>query len=263
MLDAHNLAWKLKLVLQHVAPPSLLNTYDQERQPIARAVVERSMKSVHEFAGVAAALGYGPEQSIADGQKQLELLKDKGSEGRRRRAALDTAFATQFYQFSAVGFELGYRYTAGALASEPAGPETRSDDPDLIYLPQTSPGSVLPHAWLARGSQALSTLDLTGHGEFHLLTGPGGDAWREACAGIERECGLFIRVSSIGPGCDYADPYRHWRAARFVQDDGCVFVRPDRHVAWRATAATSSDIEALGVAVRSILRQKSTVTVTP
>jgi 2,4-dichlorophenol 6-monooxygenase len=261
ILDAHNLAWKLKLVLQHVAPAALLETYDQERQPIAQAVVERSMKSVREFAGVAAALGYSPGQSIADGQRQIDLLKDEGSAGRQRRAALDRALATQFYQFGAVGFELGYRYTAGALVPEPGGPES-SSDPDLVYLPQTSPGSVLPHAWLTLGSQTLSTLDLTGQGEFHLLTGPGGEAWRQACTRIEREYGLFIRVSTIGPGGDYADPYRHWRAVRSVEDDGCVLVRPDHHVAWRARGASDAEVAALVEVVRLIL-QKFTVTVTP
>lgn len=38
--DAHNLAWKLALVIQGRAKPSLLDTYEQERRPIVKDVVE-------------------------------------------------------------------------------------------------------------------------------------------------------------------------------------------------------------------------------
>ena len=37
--DAYNLAWKLALVMKRKAPPSLLDTYHQERHPIAKSVL--------------------------------------------------------------------------------------------------------------------------------------------------------------------------------------------------------------------------------
>jgi hypothetical protein len=37
--DAHNLAWKLALVIAGAAPESLLTTYEAERLPVARAVL--------------------------------------------------------------------------------------------------------------------------------------------------------------------------------------------------------------------------------
>jgi 2-polyprenyl-6-methoxyphenol hydroxylase-like FAD-dependent oxidoreductase len=40
--DAHNLAWKLALVLKGQAHPNLLDTYEAERQPIARFTVEQA-----------------------------------------------------------------------------------------------------------------------------------------------------------------------------------------------------------------------------
>jgi 2-polyprenyl-6-methoxyphenol hydroxylase-like FAD-dependent oxidoreductase len=40
--DAHNLAWKLALVLKGHAPPNLLDTYESERKPIARFTVEQA-----------------------------------------------------------------------------------------------------------------------------------------------------------------------------------------------------------------------------
>ena len=40
--DAANLAWKLAAFLREGAPDSLLNTYDEERKPIAREVLQRT-----------------------------------------------------------------------------------------------------------------------------------------------------------------------------------------------------------------------------
>ena len=37
--DAHNLAWKLHLVLRGVAAPALLNSYQQEREPHVRSII--------------------------------------------------------------------------------------------------------------------------------------------------------------------------------------------------------------------------------
>src|SRR5262249_10484330 len=42
--DAHNLAWKLDLVLRGVAGPAFLDTYMAEREPNARATVVESMR---------------------------------------------------------------------------------------------------------------------------------------------------------------------------------------------------------------------------
>jgi 2-polyprenyl-6-methoxyphenol hydroxylase-like FAD-dependent oxidoreductase len=46
MMDAHNLAWKLALVADGRAPDALLNTYGQERVPVASGVLELTNKIV-------------------------------------------------------------------------------------------------------------------------------------------------------------------------------------------------------------------------
>jgi hypothetical protein len=38
------------------------------------------------------------------------------------------------------------------------------------------------------------------------------------------------------PGREYQDLYEDWARAREVGEDGCVLVRPDMHVVWRANA---------------------------
>lgn len=42
LADAFNLIWKLKLVMRFGASPELLNTYESERKPVARSVIQAS-----------------------------------------------------------------------------------------------------------------------------------------------------------------------------------------------------------------------------
>lgn len=253
ILDAYNLCWKLKLAVKGKADPALLETYSTERQPIGRAIIERSMKSVGEFTQVAQALGYSPGQSVSEGEAQLALLSAAGAEGEAKRDALAKALRQQSYQFNAVGFELGYRYPKGALwdAQEPPFP---SADPDLVYAPTTVPGAALPHVWLTddRG-QRISTLDIVSGGEFHLLTGPGGEGWANACEEIALEFGLHIVVDGIGPGQRYRDPYSSWRIIREISDSGCLLVRPDAHIAWRAERIGTTEIAQLREGLATML----------
>jgi hypothetical protein len=111
-------------------------------------------------------------------------------------------------------------------------------DPVLYHQPTTYPGARVPHAWLNTTipSKAISTIDLTGHGRFTLLTGVGGDPWKQAAAVASEKLGIPITALSIGPRQDYTDPYFAWARIREVDDYGCVLVRPDRFVAWRSKA---------------------------
>lgn len=46
--------------------------------------------------------------------------------------------------------------------------------------------------------------------------------------------GLPVLAWSIGLGGDWVDPYGEWARLSGVEEDGCVLVRPDRVVAFRA-----------------------------
>ena len=46
--------------------------------------------------------------------------------------------------------------------------------------------------------------------------------------------GVGIKGYSIGLGQDWKDVYYDWEKVRGVAGSGCVLVRPDRFVAWRA-----------------------------
>jgi 2,4-dichlorophenol 6-monooxygenase len=87
-------------------------------------------------------------------------------------------------------------------------------------------------------------------GAFHLLTGPGGEAWSAVCDDIALRTGLDIKVSGIGPGCPFGDPYGEWQR---IRDISAVLVRPDGHVAWRVGTAGEQQLQALRTAVAGLL----------
>ena len=98
-------------------------------------------------------------------------------------------------------------------------------------------GRALPHVWLGkRDGRTISTHDLAGHGRFCLLTGISGTAWADAAAAVADKLGIDVAAHVIGPAREYQDLYEDWARAREVGEDGCVLVRPDMHIAWRANA---------------------------
>jgi 2,4-dichlorophenol 6-monooxygenase len=67
--------------------------------------------------------------------------------------------------------------------------------------------------------------------------------------------GMPIEAVVIGPGRPLEDPYGEWARAREVDEAGCILVRPDAHVAWRATGAANAT-ERLMDAMLSILSRR-------
>ncbi|KES25262.1 MULTISPECIES: FAD-dependent monooxygenase [unclassified Pseudomonas] len=252
--DAYNLAWKLALVLKGQAGPGLLDSYCAERQPVGRQVVDRAMESVRNMLPISNALGFKPGQSEAEGWNSLHELSADSPLGRERRAALEKAIQLQHYQFSCHGVELGQRYRSGAVLADGSEEPAYTRDRELYYHPTTWPGAHLPHAWLHdTAGRKLSTLDLCGQGRLTLLTGHGGDAWCRAAETLGRELGIDLAVRRIGLGLDYEDSYGDWARLREIDEDGCLLVRPDQHVAWRLQGAAADAEAVLLGAVRAVL----------
>ena len=247
--DADNLAWKLALALDGRAGPALLESYTAERQPVGAAGVLRAITSLQEGAAIDQALGYEPGQTAQDGWKALRVLFEPGVAGDERRAALRAAIELSNYQFNAHGVELGYRYSSAVLRDD--GVESpRADDAQLHYRPTTRPGARVPHARLERDGQAISSLDLAGGLRFAVLTGSGGDGWVPAAAEASAAAGVPVDVHVIGTYDGLLDPYGEWSLRREVGTTGCVLVRPDQHVAWRAQRFGAESPAELTAAVR-------------
>ena len=211
--DAINLGWKLEAVLAGWAPPSLLDSYEIERQRVA---VRNSTEAAANADRIDATMRTTPENVAADDEA-----------GRAARATLAESLRRLSRQFNASGLQLGHRYDNSALCI-PDGTPAPPDNPN-VYTPVARPGSRAPHLWLEDGR---STLDLfSGHG-FTLLR-LGADAPDAThLLSMARASGIPISVAAV----TQAD-VRELYAARLV------LVRPDGYVAWRGDSLPQGDGE--------------------
>ncbi len=142
--DTHNLAWKLALVLQGVASPELLDTYDAERRPVGALTVEQAYARY--VRRTAPYLGLDTVQPLVDDWNM----------------------------------EIGHHYRSHAILTEPDNVAEVHTDP---FKSHGRPGTRAPHLVLERDGQRRSSHDLCGRG-FVLLCGPDGARWGQAAQSL-------------------------------------------------------------------------------
>ncbi len=120
--DAHNIAWKLAMVLGQKAGAELLETYEVERKPVGKFTVEQAYTR------------YVTRTAPYLGAKDFEPP------------------ANDF------NIELGYLYRSPGIMSEDQDDKVH-DDPRQTF---GRPGSRAPHVWLERDGGRVSTIDLAG-----------------------------------------------------------------------------------------------------
>ncbi|MXN52646.1 2,4-dichlorophenol 6-monooxygenase [Shinella sp. AETb1-6] len=252
--DGFNLAWKLAMVLKGQAGPGLLETYTEERAPVARQIVTRANQSIEEFGPIFGALGLLDSIDPVKMQENMDRRCEDGSAAESQRAALREAIAFKVYEFDAHGVEMNHRYKSAGVATDGQPEPAFTRNPELHFEQTTWPGARLPHAWLfGEGNGKASTLDLCGHGKFTLLTGIGGQAWVDAAETLSAELGLPLVAHVIGPRQTWQDHYGDWARAREVGDAGVVLVRPDHHVAWRSEGLAADPAGELRRVLKTIL----------
>jgi len=234
MQDSYNLAWKLALVIKGQAAPALLDTYNTERAPVAKQIVQRANKSLGDFPPILGALGLLSTEDPEQMRKNMSALKETTPAAAERRAALQDAIAATEYIYNAHGVELNQRYESAAVVPDGTPDPGYSRDAELYYEATTWPGAHMPHVWLLEHGLQVSTLDLCGKGRFALITGTGGEAWQDAAKATEAAFGVEIAVHIIGHGRELEDPYGDFARIRGTTETGAILVRPDLHVAWRA-----------------------------
>jgi 2-polyprenyl-6-methoxyphenol hydroxylase-like FAD-dependent oxidoreductase len=122
--DAHNLAWKLALVLGGRAGPEILATYEQERRPPAKLTVEQAYtRYVTRSATYLGARDYEP-------------------------------------QINDFNIELGYLYHSPTIIEDGADTAAHADPKETLGRP----GSRAPHFWIEKDGARVSTVDLFGTG---------------------------------------------------------------------------------------------------
>lgn len=224
--DVHNLVWKIAAVERGWAPASLLGSYERERKPVAQTNADTSLRNAMRMLEVAQA---------------LESPDDGG-----RAARIAQAIANQAEHFDMLGLQLGYRYESGALVDD-GGPHPVPPNPVREYVPSGRPGARLPHAWIARGGERVSTLDLVPHDRLTLVLGSAASAWSDAADRVGAP------LHRIAIGRDVPDADGAWASQLGVGQDGALLVRPDQHVAWRSGGAVADPDAALADALRTLL----------
>jgi 2,4-dichlorophenol 6-monooxygenase len=252
--DAFNLAWKLAAVLKGQAGPGLLESYSEERAPIAKQIVRRANTSLGEFGPIFESLGMGEAVSQEGLEANLDAMASPAPEAQEMREKLRQAIANKKYEFDAHGIEMNQRYASVAVLTDDQPEPEFAQDPVLHYQPTTWPGARLPHVWVytTKGDKR-STLDLVGRGKFTLLTGIGGEGWCAAAKDLAAEMGLDLQTVVIGHRQQYEDFAGDWANAREIGDSGALIVRPDQHVAWRAHDITDDPAADLRRALTHIL----------
>jgi len=156
--DAHNLAWKLALVLQGLAGPRILSTYESERLPLGAFTVEQAYS-----------------------RYVLRSAANMNRDG-LQPVAPD------------LNIEMGYIYRSEAIVLEDRNDSRLHENPRDS---KGTPGTRAPHFWLQRRGEQISTLDLFGR-NFTVLAGPEGDAWTEAARDGAKPLGIDLDVHQIG-----------------------------------------------------------------
>jgi 2,4-dichlorophenol 6-monooxygenase len=242
--DAHNLVWKLCAVENGWAPPSLLDTYEIERRPVAQTNADVSLTNAMRMWEVFHALGIVLDDPAGSSARMKAVLKSPDG-----RAQVRAAIENQQEHFDMFGLQLGFAYETGALVAD-GSEKPAVANPVRDFVPTARPGSRMPHAWVDRAGERVSTLDLLPYDSMSVLTGPKGDAWADAVARI-----LDVPIRCRVAGRDFEDPDGHWSSVCEIADDGALLVRPDQHVAWRSRSAPLDAPAALAAALRSVFGQ--------
>lgn len=229
--DAHNLVWKIAAIEKGWADERLLGTYEQERRPVATYNAEQSFQNASRLFEVPQAMGTLDAPEVAQ-RNFAAMLADPA-----RRAAVGVAIEHQAEHFDMLGLQLGYSYDSGALLDD-GSPRPTVDNPVRDFAASSRPGSRLPHGWVERDGQRISSLDLIVPDALSLLVGPDGAAWVDAARALP----VPVQVLHVGRDVQAADEW--WTKVAGMQPDGALLVRPDQHVAFRSRGA-SPDAAAL------------------
>ena len=206
--DAVNLGWKLNAVLKGWGGAALLDTYEVERQAIAKR-------------NTAYARGFADSLGLFVPPPELE---DEGPAGEAARKLTGDHFNHHArFEFNIPGITFGGRYDGSPIVV-PDGTAPPPDAPNS-YQPTATPGGRAPHLWLGDGRSLYDTLGF----EFTLLAlgaRPADTApFRAAAAALN----MPLAIVPV-PGDEARDLY----------GADLALIRPDQIVAWRGNSAAGA-----------------------
>jgi 2,4-dichlorophenol 6-monooxygenase len=253
--DSYNICWKLAAVLRGHASDSLLDSYEAERLPVAKLVVDTAVQSAKKHLQINGLIGFLPELTSEERWANLHKLWDGGPENEAMRRQFFELTATMRTEYDSLNITFGYTYQAGALIADGELPPLSPDDVS-IYRPTTTPGATVPASDLRRYGEITSIEQLTGHGRFALIAGEDGEEWKAAAEKVVAETGLPLDALTIGAkGADWIDWRFDWTKHGEILPRGAVLVRPDRFVAWRSKEGSGDPYTALKSVFETLLAQ--------
>lgn len=209
--DAQNLTWKLAAVLGDKATEELLDTYEVERQPIAKTNSEQSLNNAAKLFDLILAIHGTDPAGTADHYASVASNPSGFPE-------LAKAVDAQKPHFDSFALQMGYRYNSHAVVGE-APTQCLSDVSD--YQPSWEVGAHFPHHWVNTNEGQKPLQYFFPVYQFSVLAGP--------------DTNLDLTTNDINMvrfGQDVVLDL-DWSTLSGLPDEGGLLIRPDGHIAAR------------------------------
>lgn len=209
--DAHNLAWKIALVLKGKAGPNLICTYEPERWPVAKKTIDQVFE---------------------------RYIVRTAPEFRQKSMYVEEEVPEPH-------LELGYQYHSSALTTTKLPNETVTSDPAVA---KAVPGTMAHHVLITTSDQpskaAFPIADLLGN-NFVLVVGHEGVGWVRAARNLDWEDGkvlpeIVVHQLALEGNKAFYEKYA-------LTPSGCVLIRPDGFVAWSEPNAAVTGFGGIGM----------------
>jgi len=203
--DSVDLGWKIAAVLQGWGGSTLLESYEIERKPAHKFVMDEA-EANHALS---------PNSLVREG------IEDASEQGVAvRRVVADLIWQHKTAEFFSLGVVLGYCYRDSPIIAAEA--DRTEWEPTRDYVPRATPGCLAPHWWLEDGR---SLYDVFGLG-FTLLVFD--ERVADEAHAARREAarsGTPLKIVSLADA-----------ALIDLYGAPLALIRPDQHVAWRGSA---------------------------
>jgi 2-polyprenyl-6-methoxyphenol hydroxylase-like FAD-dependent oxidoreductase len=212
--DGVDLGWKIAATLQGWGGPELIASYQAERRPVHRAVIDEAMANYAIYVAP-------PSPEIEDDSPQGQTIRAKTGAGIQ---------ASKGREFNTLGTVLGLSYQNSPIIISEDGPIPEHNS--QVYMPSGRPGCLAPHVWLGDGR---SLYDLFGPGFALIVDEDADEAEVEKAVADAQTYGVplaIVRPQDV--------PIAALYGAKLT------LVRPDQHVAWRGDRWTGTLARATG-----------------
>jgi hypothetical protein len=238
--DSFDLGWKIAAAVKGYGGKALMQSYEEERRPVAAKNIDQS------------GLHWMVHAKVWEWCKGKDIVS-QSDDAKSLRARIQKHVSANDAENKAHGLELGYRYSNSSVVNHELdgskGPEWSLFD----YVPSTWPGVRAPHVFLKDG--ATNIFDHFGAGqEYTLVDFTSDGSYMTKFRPVAQALGIPVKYVHLTDESH----------ARKVWEREAVLVRPDDHVAWRAPSALEqSDLDVENILLIAVGQRQSRKLATP